>query len=85
MSLSKGVNTSQQSERESAANNLLEPLINEHEYSRITRESVATARRNRLLGKGCPYVKLGALVRYKPSDIRAYIERNVRGQHTGAR
>jgi hypothetical protein len=70
--------TSQTSERESVANNLLESLLNEYEYAAITGESVATARRNRLLGKGCPYVKLGSLVRYRPQDVRAYIERNLR-------
>jgi hypothetical protein len=72
------MNTSQTSERESAANNPLESLLNEYEYAAITGESVATARRNRLLGKGCPYVKLGSLVRYRPQDVRAYIARNLR-------
>jgi hypothetical protein len=59
----------------------LEPLLREHEAARITGESVATLRRNRLLGKGCPYVKLGTLVRYQPSDLRAYIEGNLRCGH----
>ena len=73
------MNTSKRSERESAADTQLEPLLNEHEYSALTGESVATARRNRLLKKGCPYVKLGALVKYRPSDVRSYIAQNVRG------
>jgi hypothetical protein len=74
-----GMNTSQTSKRESVANNQIEPLIDEHEYARITGRSVASARRDRLLGKGCPWVKLGALVRYRPSDVCAFIESNVRG------
>jgi predicted DNA-binding transcriptional regulator AlpA len=53
-------------------------LLNEREYAAITGRSVASARRDRLLGKGCPYVKLGYLVRYRRSDVRAYIARNVR-------
>lgn len=57
----------------------LETMLNEKEYSRITGKSLATARRDRLLGKGCPWVKLGGLVRYRPSDVRAYIDRNLRG------
>lgn len=57
----------------------LESLLDERAVSQITGVSVATLRRNRLLGKGCPHVKLGSLVRYKPSDLRSYIERNVRG------
>jgi hypothetical protein len=73
------MNASTQSDRASGANTQLEPLLNEHEYAAVTGESVATARRNRLLGRGCPFVKLGALVRYRPSDVRAYIEQNLRG------
>ena len=65
--------------RESAANTQIEPLLDEYECSRITGRSVASLRRDRLCGTGIPYVKLQALVRYRPSDVRAYIERNVRG------
>ncbi len=73
------MNTSRTCERESAASHPIEPLIDEHEYSRITGRSVASARRDRLLGKGCPHVKLGALVRYRPSDVRRFIDSNMRG------
>jgi hypothetical protein len=58
----------------------LETVLTEHEYARITKRSVASVRRDRLLGQGCPYLKLGALVRYRPVDVRAYLERNVRRQ-----
>jgi hypothetical protein len=74
------MNVSKRSEPESAEKTQLEALLNEHEYSAITGESVATARRNRLIGRGCPFVKLGALVRYRPEDVRTYIARNLRGQ-----
>jgi hypothetical protein len=56
----------------------LEPLIDEQELSRITGRSVASIRRDRLLGIGCPYTKLGALVRYRPEDVRAYIAANLK-------
>jgi len=56
----------------------LETLLTEQEYARITRRSVASARRDRLLKQGCPYVKLGALVRYRPDDIRAHLEQSLR-------
>ncbi len=59
-------------------NKPIEPLCDEYQYSAITGQSVHTARRNRLLGKGCPYVKLGSRVFYRPSDVRTYIARNVR-------
>ena len=55
----------------------LETLLTEQDYARITKRSVASARRDRLLRQGCPCVKLGALVRYRPSDVRAYLERSL--------
>ena len=61
----------------------LEPLLNEQEYSRITGRSLASVRRDRLLGRGCPYVKLGSLVRYRPCDVREFIESNIRGVARG--
>jgi len=79
------MNTSQTCERESIANTQLEPLLDEHDYAAITGRSVASARRDRLLRKGCPYVKLGCLVRYRPSDVRSYIAENVRGAQGDAR
>jgi phage terminase Nu1 subunit (DNA packaging protein) len=56
----------------------LESLLNEQEYARITKRSLASVRRDRLVRQGCPYVKLGALVRYRPSDVRAYLEHHLR-------
>jgi hypothetical protein len=68
---------SMQTARERVAENVLETLLTEHEYARITKRSVASVRRDRLLRQGCPYVKLGALVRYRPEDVRAYLERSL--------
>jgi hypothetical protein len=65
-------------ERESISETDLETLLTEHEYARITKRSVASVRRDRLLRQGCPYVKLGALVRYRPEDVRAHIESSLR-------
>jgi hypothetical protein len=73
------MNTSQLSERKSVANESLEALLDEYQYALIRRCSVATVRRDRFLRKGCPYVKIGALVRYRPQDVRAFIERNLQG------
>ena len=56
----------------------LEVLLTEHEYAHITKRSVASVRRDRRLRQGCPYVKLGALVRYRPEDVEAHFERNLR-------
>ena len=56
----------------------LETLLTEYEYASVIKRSVASVRRDRLLSQGCPYVKLGALVRYRPKDVLAHIERNLR-------
>jgi len=69
--------TSTPSNRESGTNNELEALLTESEYARLIKRSVASVRRDRVLGQGCAYVKLGALVRYRPEDVRAHIERNL--------
>jgi hypothetical protein len=70
---------SQSSERGSLGETQLETLLNEREYAHITKRSVASVRRDRFLRQGCPYIKLGALVRYRPEDVKAHIERNLRG------
>lgn len=56
----------------------LETLLTEHEYARIIKRSVASVRRDRLMRQGCPYVKLEALVRYRPRDVRNHLERSLR-------
>lgn len=56
----------------------IEPLIDEYELARILNRSVASLRRDRQLRQGCPYVKIGALIRYQPYDVRAFLKRNRR-------
>jgi hypothetical protein len=72
------MNNSTPSERVRVAEPELETLLTEQEYARITKRSVASVRRDRLLRQGCPYVKLGALVRYRPEDVRTHLERSLR-------
>ncbi len=54
--------------------NKFEALLNEHEVARITGFSVASVRRWRLLWQGPKYLKIGAAVRYRNEDIRAWLE-----------
>jgi hypothetical protein len=56
-----------------ALHNALEDLLDEHDLARITKRSVASVRRDRLLKKGCPYIKIGSSVRYLPSDVEAWL------------
>jgi predicted DNA-binding transcriptional regulator AlpA len=55
------------------ANNTLETLLNEHDVSHITGLSVASVRRWRLLRQGPKYLKIGAAVRYRIEDVRAWL------------
>jgi len=52
----------------------VESLLNEHDVARITALSVASVRRWRLLGIGPKYIKIGAAVRYRAEDLRAWLE-----------
>ena len=53
-------------------------LLTEGEAARLRRQSVRTLQAERLRGTGCTYVKLGRSVRYRHSDVMAYIEANLR-------
>lgn len=79
------MHTSQTRERDSVEAEPLEPLLDEYKYAQIRNCSVATVRRDRSLGQGCPYVKTGALVRYRPQDVRRFIDNHLRrGQQAEA-
>jgi len=54
--------------------NNFEALLNEHDVARLTRLSLASLRRWRLLHRGPKYLKLGSSVRYKPEDVAAWLE-----------
>jgi hypothetical protein len=52
-----------------------EQLYSEQDLARITGRSIASIRRDRMFRVGCPFVKIGKLVRYSPTDVREYLER----------
>jgi len=54
-------------------NNTNEKLLNEQEVARITALSVASVRRWRLLKQGPKYLKIGAAVRYRTTDVAAWL------------
>jgi len=49
-------------------------LIDERELARITRLSVRTIQRHRLVGEGIPFRKIGKAVRYDLADVEHYLE-----------
>jgi predicted DNA-binding transcriptional regulator AlpA len=68
------MNISQISERESVATPQLPTLLNEFDVARVTGLSVASVRRWRLFKQGPKYMKIGASVRYRAEDVRAWLE-----------
>jgi hypothetical protein len=53
-------------------------LLTESEAARLRRQSIRTLQAERLRGGGCPFVKLGRSVRYRRSDVLAFIKANVK-------
>jgi len=49
-------------------------VLNERQAASILGCSVALMRKWRLCGDGPAYVKLGRLVRYRPTDLDAFLE-----------
>jgi predicted DNA-binding transcriptional regulator AlpA len=62
-------------------NNTLEKLLTEHDVASVTGLSVATVRRYRLLRQGPKYLKLNAAVRYRVSDLEAWLASRPVGGH----
>ncbi len=54
--------------------NSLQELLTERDVARIVGLSVASIRRRRLLKQPPRFRKIGAAVRYQPSDVAAWIE-----------
>jgi predicted DNA-binding transcriptional regulator AlpA len=68
------MNTSQSGERESVATPQLPTLLNEFDVARVMGLSVASVRRWRLFKQGPKYMKIGSALRYRPEDVRAWLE-----------
>jgi hypothetical protein len=73
MSPDKGMKTSKSGERESVADIQSPLFLDERELARITKRSLASIRRDRLLRRGCPYRKINSSVRYLWSDVQEWI------------
>ena len=56
-------------------------LLSEKEVAKIYKFNVRTLQRERSLGIGMPYVKLGKRVRYKRGDVEKYLKHHTVGDH----
>lgn len=57
-----------------ALHNAVQDLLDEHDVARITRLSLASVRRWRLLKQGPRFLKIGSAVRYRALDVAAWLE-----------
>ena len=56
-------------------------LLSEKEVAKIYKINVRTLQRERSMGIGMPYVKLGKRVRYKRGDVEKYLKHHTVGDH----
>ena len=52
---------------------MLDPLLSDRDVERITGRARSTLQKDRVSGTGIPFVRIGRLVRYRQSDIQAYL------------
>ena len=53
------------------------PLWDEQQTAAYRNCAVSSLQKERVRGEGPPFVKMGRLVRYRPEDVRAWIEARV--------
>jgi excisionase family DNA binding protein len=56
----------------------MESLLNQKQAARVLGVSVRTLERHRVAGTGPRWARLGRLVRYRQSDLSAWVEGNLR-------
>lgn len=52
---------------------MAERLIDDRELSRRIGRARSTLQKDRVAGRGVPYVRIGSLVRYRESDVEFYL------------
>ena len=53
---------------------MLDPLLSDRDVEEITGRARSTLQKDRVSGSGIPFVRIGRLVRYRQSEVKAYIE-----------
>lgn len=52
---------------------MLDPLLSDRDVERITGRARSTLQKDRVVGSGIPFIRIGRLVRYRQSDVRAFL------------
>jgi hypothetical protein len=50
------------------------PLLSDRDVERITGRARSTLQKDRVSGSGIPFIRIGRLVRYRQSDLNAYLD-----------
>ena len=53
---------------------MLDPLLSDRDVEKITGRARSTLQKDRVAGIGIPFVRLGRLVRYRESEVNAYLQ-----------
>jgi len=51
-----------------------EQLLSDRDVEKLTGRARSTLQKDRVSGNGIPFIRLGRLVRYRPSDVTAYLD-----------
>jgi len=52
---------------------MLDPLLSDRDVETITGRARSTLQKDRVTGDGIPFVRIGRLVRYRQSDVAAFL------------
>jgi predicted DNA-binding transcriptional regulator AlpA len=52
---------------------MFDQLLSDRDVEKITGRAQSTLQKDRVAGKGIPFVRMGRLVRYRQSDVSAYV------------
>jgi predicted DNA-binding transcriptional regulator AlpA len=52
---------------------MFDQLLSDRDVEKITGRAQSTLQKDRVAGKGIPFVRMGRLVRYRQSDVNAYV------------
>jgi hypothetical protein len=53
---------------------MLDQLLSDRDVQKITGRARSTLQKDRLAGIGIPFVRIGRLVRYRQSDVAAFLD-----------
>ena len=53
---------------------MLDPLLSDRDVEKITGRARSTLQKDRVTGTGIPFVRISRLVRYRQSDVTAFLD-----------